>query len=169
MPELLTIIEERTYLEINDASESVLLEIVTDADVEILEIAEQGPPGPPGTGTSGIEFEYLAGKPLGGQRAVILDTDGRLVYADHRTLTHRFRVLGITLHAALTDEPVLVRAAGVISEPSWTWTADLPIFVATDGQLTQVPPLFGFHRSVGVALTEAEILVRIELPILLAA
>ncbi|WP_051331767.1 hypothetical protein [Methylocaldum szegediense] len=105
----------------------------------------QGPPGPAG----GSALQYTAGEALGGHRMVVLNAQQKAIYADSSDPTHVDKVLGLTLGAAAQDALVTVQNSGEISEPSWNWALNQPVFLGTQGQLTQTPPATGFVLMVG--------------------
>jgi len=49
-------------------------------------------------------------------------------------------------------------------EPTWNWTADLPLFVGTDGVLTQTYPATGWVQQVAVARSATEIFIDVQPP-----
>lgn len=128
--------------------------VVSTTEIETL---TQGPAGP-----SGENFTVqVASMSLSGHRAV---TTG-LVYADKDTLAHAFAVLGITRNAVGASGSVQVQYGGAMIEPSWSWTPNLPIFLGSNGVLTQVAPTTGFILSLGFALSATEIMINISIPI----
>lgn len=103
-----------------------------------------------------------AGEAIGGHRLVALDTAGKAVYTtDYKT------IVGMTINAADTDDPVGVVVAGPVTEPSWSWTPGEPLFAAANGLMTQTPPTTGTLLQVGVATSETSIFVKIGDPTIL--
>jgi hypothetical protein len=124
-----------------------------------------GVPGAPGSSVVPSAF-YPAGQVLGGHRVVRI-SNGKAFYADNTTASAN-AVFGITLGAANLDEPVEIRYAGIIVEPSWNWTPELPIFLGAAGAITQIPPVVGALVELGVALTPTSVNVRIQEPVFLS-
>ena len=120
----------------------------------------QGPQGPAG----GEVPEYVAGEALGGHRAVTL-LSGEAVYASNTTALHLGRVIGITLGAAVQGDTVQVQPSGTLIEPSWNWNTALPVYLSTNGQLTQTTPTAGFSLILGFPLTATSLYVDIREPI----
>ncbi|MBF0402101.1 MAG: hypothetical protein HQL90_15220 [Magnetococcales bacterium] len=113
-----------------------------------------GPPGNPGSpGGSGNQIVVRAGQVLGSHRAVLLDSTGHAVYADSSDVRHAGRLCGITAHAAVVDEFVTVHLVGEMIDSSWVWDLSRPVFLGTNGQLTQVPPNTGFMQVIGQPIT----------------
>lgn len=71
------------------------------------------------------------------------------------------RCAGITLTAALKDAELIVLSSGVLSDSSWSWIDDRPIYCGTDGRLTQTPPETGFSQIVAIPLSATKILFKI--------
>ena len=132
--------------------------------ISILTVGEPGPkgdigePGPSGEGT----LTKIAGMILGGHRVIVLDAVGQAIYADHTDITHRDKVLGLTLGAALEDAEVSIKTYGEITEPSWTWTLNEPVYLGTLGQLTQVLPITGFLMRIGFPIASDKLFVDID-------
>lgn len=114
---------------------------------------------------NGTAFKAIAGEDLSGHRAVILDSAGLAWYADRAVAGDKLRVAGITLGAALTGVEVWVLAHGPVTEPSWTWTPDAPVFLGHTGLLTQIVPTDGFSIVLGVASTATSLFVNMQPPI----
>lgn len=167
-----------TVLEVLETETAELLveqsntyDVLDATDVaELLEVALQGPPGPPGLNGSSASAPYitfLADGPLGGNRAVRL-VAGLARYASSSALADAGLVLGITQGAAVSGAPVQIQTSGLMTEPSWTWTADQPVFCGTNGTLTQTAPTAGFDLILGVALSAIQIHIGARMPIALA-
>jgi hypothetical protein len=49
-------------------------------------------------------------------------------------------VIGVSLNAAVADDPVKVRRFGDVADASLSFAAGAPVFVGASGVLTQAPP-----------------------------
>ena len=127
---------------------------------------KNGRQGEPGTSTDDAILSYEAGQILSGHRAVILDDD-KVYYADCTTPSHAKRVLGITTGAAMIGAMANIQVNGELTEPSWSWDLDVPVWLSTNGLLSQAPPSSGFSLIVGFPVSETKLLVRISEPIFL--
>lgn len=136
----------------------VVEEIVSDT---VVQGGVQGPRGIPG---QSLQFEYVvAGQALGGNRAVTVNSSGLLVYPD--LTSPDSRIYGITTHSAAAGELVTVQIAGTQTEPSWSWTTNLPVFVLIDGILSQIPPNSGQVLVVGYAQSPTKVFIDKQPPI----
>lgn len=127
---------------------------------------QQGPTGPSGAAVMPV----TAGEALGGNRLVVLDSNGAAFYASNADVGHLRRVFGMTLGAASAGSSVDVLRFGRITEPSWSWQLELPVFLGVNGLLTQTPPVFGqafFSLVVGFPISNNEIFLDIGEPITL--
>lgn len=151
-----------------DAAEPDLLMVEAESPVVLLEAAVQGPPGPAGpAGEPGTPYvEFTAGTALGGHRAVRLQ-GGVAVYASNTALVDANVVLGITRGAADAGQPVQIQFMGLLTEPSWAWVPDLPVFCGINGLLTQAAPTVGFSLVVGIATTPTQVFIGAKMPIVL--
>jgi hypothetical protein len=125
-----------------------------------------GPPGPPGP-TGGIALQYQAGEALGGHRMVVLDDTGKAVYADNMVFSHANKVLGMTTGAASMGDTATIQTGGEMTEPSWSWVLDTPIWLSSSGMLTQVAPIAGFSLIVAFPITATKIFINLREPIIL--
>lgn len=133
---------------------------------------EQGIQGDAGPGAGPVQsLIAVAGESLGGHRVVGIAHDGTYTYVDQTVHVDGFRAAGITTGAAALGAAVTIQTRGTLTEPSWNWTVDLPVFVGSNGVPTQtVPTLAGgalFSQMVGLALTATSIFVQMGVPIYL--
>lgn len=118
----------------------------------------QGPQGIPGESSSLINA--LAAVNLSGHRGVVLDSFGQALYADNNTVAHANKFAGITQGAVVAGSNATVQRQGEITEPSWAWTPDQPVYLGANGILTQtmpVPASAKFSLIIGVAQTATKI------------
>lgn len=142
----------------------------TPAEIQVVAAGAQGPQGIQGvTGPAGAVTQTLvAGDVLGGHRWVVPDATGAVIYADQTTPTHANKVLGMTLGAALLGADIQIQSSGEHIEPSWTWTLDLPVFLGSNGLMTQTPPTTGFSQIVGFPITATKLMIGLREPLTLS-
>lgn len=136
--------------------------IIIGGGTTILTAGAQGPAGPAGpTGPSGgMVASYTAGAILGGHRGVKLDAAGNAQYASNDDAASLAGFVGVTLGAATMGDTVQVALIGLVEEPSWSWTAGLPVFLGVNGLLTQTAPVFpALQVVVGVAPTTTSLFI----------
>jgi len=109
----------------------------------------------------GSAATVTASEALGGHRAVTFDG----YYASNDDADDKFNVLGVTQGAVISGATATVTTYGVMTESSWNWTAGLPVFLSTNGQLTQTPPTTGFRLIIGRAKNATTLFVDISEPI----
>lgn len=117
--------------------------------------------------TGGSTITATAGTAIGGHRAVVLDASGDAFYADNTNPDHLVRFYGITTGAASTGGTLSIAQTGVIVEPSWAWTAFMPVYLGTTGLLTQTPPTTGFVQIVGAALSATTLFINQRDPVVI--
>lgn len=116
----------------------------------------------------GVTFLSLpAAVAIGGHRAVTQDNAGNLIYADSGFPLYAGRVLGITTQAVTAGDFCSVQTVGVMTEPSWNWAVDMPIYLAPNGQISQTAPLTGFVLRLGIAIHPQSVFVSVAEPVLL--
>lgn len=119
---------------------------------------------PQGSGETTVFMK--ASVDLSGHR-VLRATPTGADYASSDDLTNANGVIGISTNAALAGSSVKVQTDGELTEPSWTWAVDQPIFNGINGTLTQVSPSVGYSLIVGVAIEPTRILISVKQPIVL--
>jgi hypothetical protein len=143
--------------------------VVTEAtQFQILSTGSQGPRGPAGSGS----LFKIAGSSIGGQRIVVTSptSNDQVLYGSNTTATHANLVLGITVNAASAGGTLEIVRSGEITESSWNWTLGAPIFLGTNGLMTQTAPVNPsalFSLVVAFPITPTKIYVSIREPIYL--
>lgn len=117
--------------------------------------------------TGGSTITATAGAAIGGHRAVVLDAAGAAFYADNTNPDHLVRFYGITTNAASLGGSLSIVQTGVVVEPSWAWTAFMPVYLGTTGLLTQTPPATGFVQIVGAALSATTLFINQRDPVVI--
>lgn len=158
-------LQDNTNQSVVEMTEQAIVLEITNTTQEIIEIGKQGPPGPPGVAglPGGSILTYYAAIDLSGNKVIALNNVSKAVYADNTTKYSN--ILGISINAALTDDIVNIQTGGELVEPSWNWTPELPIYLGSLGNLTQIPPVSGAAVVVGFAISSNKIFIAIGAPI----
>ena len=125
-----------------------------------------GADGAPGV-AGGVVIQCTAGEALGGHRVVVLNASAEAVYASNAVPEHLHKVLGLTTGAVILGAEATVQTGGEMTEPTWAWTLDAPIFLGVDGLLTQTPPASGFLLVVAFPVTATKIFIKLREPLAL--
>lgn len=113
-----------------------------------------------------VELERPAAVPLGGHRVVYSAPDGlRYASSDDGTAD---AALGVTTHAAAAGEIVRVVTFGSLSENSWAWTPEEPVWLGANGLLTQIAPAAGTSLQVAVAKSATALHINLLSPVSIA-
>ncbi len=143
--------------------------VVQSSETQVVAVGQQGPAGAAGPigPAGGSAMTVTAGAALGGHRIVYLDAAEKAQYASNQTASHALITLGMTLGAAVLDDPVAVQRTGEITEPSWSWTLEQPVYLGTNGQLTQTPPASPalFQRVVGFPTATTKLFLALREPV----
>ena len=148
-----------------------------DLAPHVLEVPVSGPQGPagpqgaqgPAGPSGGAALSVVADSSIGGHRVVVLKASGAPEYADNTNSSHTNKVLGITLNAGNSGDTISVVRSGEVVEPTWNWTLDLPVFLGTNGLLTQSAPANPavFSQVVGFPVDATTLFVTLREPLLL--
>ena len=140
--------------------------------VQLVSVGAQGPAGPAGAagGSDNITVAVTASGAISGHTVVVLDATGAPQYADNTVLTDVGKVLGITLNGAASGSTVSIRRVGEVTEPTWNWALNQPVYLGGGGSLTQTAPVTPavFLQVVGFPVAPTVLFVAIREPILLA-
>lgn len=138
------------------------------AETQVVTSFRAGPPGLRGPAGSGSDITYKAAGNLSGHRVMRSTGNGFCDYADAANVAHAALVVGISSSAVVTGADVSVQNSGRMTEPSWTWVPELPVFCGSMGVLTQTPPTTGFQIILGVAEDATSIIIKLSNPLILA-
>ena len=111
----------------------------------------------------GTTATVTAAEALGGHRVVTMSGN----YASKDISADKFNVLGVTQGAVISGATATVTTFGEITEGSWNWTAGLPVFLSTNGLMTQTAPATGFRLIIGRAKSATTLFVDISEPIVI--
>ncbi len=95
----------------------------------------------------------------------VMQTAGGVAPGAVDTLAEAVSFLGVAQQAGNPGGTVAVVSYGPISDTSFNWTLDEPIFLSDAGVLTQAPPQAGVSLIVGFPLSATEMFVRPSLPL----
>ena len=141
--------------------------IVVEPEAEILVVAvsEQGPPGPPGAPgpAGGAAVQRLAGETLSALR-VVYELNGQVFLLSSADADHIDLLLGLALTAAAAGTATNIQLIGAVDDAAWSWTPG-PIWLGTNGALTQTPPASGFDVRLGAAVSATRVILNIEEPV----
>lgn len=104
---------------------------------------------------------------IGGHRAVIAVGATGVDYAEANNLIHAGLVLGITTTAAVQGASAVVQTSGEIEYSGWAFTPNKPVFVGSNGHLTQAVPSPAnskFQQQIGTALSANKLHIQIFQP-----
>lgn len=130
----------------------------------------QGPSGPQGPigPSGGSALVKVAGAAIGGHRIVYSDVNEEMQYADCLIASHALTIMGLTLGSAIAGANLSILRSGEVVEPSWNWDITLPVYLGSNGLLTQVLPNNAeFCMIVGAVLSPTTLFVSLNRPIFL--
>lgn len=124
---------------------------------------DKGDKGDPG-GSTTIK---RAADNIGGHRAVALNDTDEVIYASSDNISHIGRLLGITTGAAESGSLINIQCMDYMTESSWSWVPNKPIYLGINGLLTQDINNTGlFVLVIAYALSQTNILINKSQPII---
>lgn len=142
-------------------------DIVVDSrdQITIMTAGRQGPAGNPGP--VAIIEPHTAGEALGGHRVVVL-RGGLVWHADPFSAADAGLVVGVTTGAASALALAQVQTHGILTEPSWAWTPDQPLYLAAAGTLAHTPPDgAAWVQALGFAAAADTLYINLDTPFLI--
>lgn len=104
--------------------------------------------------------EYIAAVNLTSSQAVYAVNSGYVGLADNTIPTTAQSLIGVTTSSAAAGAKVKVTGVGgVVTDPTWAWTAFQPVYLAASGAMTQTLPVAGVLAQVGIATSATTMLV----------
>lgn len=182
------LISDETVDVITSTEESVITATENNIDVisasedviNIISVAAQGPAGPIGPqgntgpigpqgpigpeGISGIQsIVIFTNIPLSGNKVIAYTSNG-VAYADNTNLTHIGSVLGFTRTSCSANSNTSIQTFGFLNG-FYGLNSGLPVYLSTNGDLTQTVPTTGFVNNLGIAISSTELNINITMPI----
>lgn len=125
--------------------------------VTLADIGQPGPAGPSGD-TSSVMSATTA-EPISGHFIVTIKNSGLMDYASANNASDTHRPLAMTTGAWAGAVPATATLFGPITEPSWSWTPGLPIWLGDSGLPTQNLPVdAAFQRQVAEVVNSTSII-----------
>ena len=157
MPDLYEIIVEKMSLEIQHLNSTENL-IIENNYFDILSVQEQGPQGPAGADGDSSHIEVIASGAIGGHRIVNI-FNGYATYASN--IDNYIGQLGITTSATGDGGTLSAYISGVVTELMWNFSQG-PIYLSTNGLMTQTLPASNAVVIIGNAVSPTEINVNFQ-------
>ena len=123
-------------------------------------VGATGPVGP----SSGAGYTLPTAIPIGGNRALATD-NSFAVYADSSVISKS--CVGISMGAVSAGDDVTLQSGGKMTVTGAGWTAGSPVYLSTNGTLTQVEPVTGMSQVLGVAHGSDVIIIEVQKPVIL--
>lgn len=118
------------------------------------------------TGQAGGSVTQTTAYALNGHRAVSPNDAGLVEYADCDDITLLSRPVWLTTDAWGDGVVATLVSDGPVTEPSWSWTPGVPIFLSEAGALSQtISPSAVFIRALAEVVSPTSILFRPAMPI----
>jgi len=160
----IVVFSRETPIKVKISQQSISIKITEEKINFGIQVGIKGDKGDKGdageAGESGnlSAYTYKAGEIINGHKAVMINNN--LVYfASNLELSHINKPIGISNNAGNIGEDITVYFYGEMEEVSWNWNIDLPIFIGTNGLLTQIPTTSGFSCIIATPITTTKIFI----------
>lgn len=138
-----------TSVEITPAQNIIEITPVSGASVEIsgVTIVKE----------SAAQLNFPTAKPLGANRVIAMTPDG----VDYASLDIQNEIVGFSKFAAEANSTLIVAESGLLGGFSGLQIGE-PIFLASNGTITQTPSTTGILQQLGVATSDTQIYIQIQ-------
>ena len=106
-----------------------------------------------------------AAEDISALRVVKGTLDGKVEYCTLST-SDAGVAIGISSTAGLTGEIISIVISGELQDASWSWDVMKPIYLGSNGTLTQTTPLIGYHQVIAIPKSSDTLKVSIQQPII---
>jgi hypothetical protein len=162
---VIEVIDSKNVIEITESASKIVeiqtqqsdaLEIIENS-TDVIEIVQKGAQG--GKGDAGGVVEVTFGENISAYRCVYLNDDNEAMILDVEDVENSTAFAGVTKRAQVTGEINDIQFLGYMTNSSWNFTANLPVFLGANGIVTQTIPTTGFTLRLGFAATSTSVLL----------
>lgn len=98
---------------------------------------------------------------------IVACINNRLELASKDNADHAYSIVGMSISSGSDGSVIFVQSGGVITDESWFWTENLPLWLNVNGEMIQTAPTSGFLIQVGIPIATNKVLIEIQEAILL--
>ncbi len=109
--------------------------------------------------------EYIAAETISALQAVKLVDENSCELADSELTFDEGKVVGLALNAGTVGTTIRVQTFGIVEDASFTFPLNEPLFLKTNGTISNIPNTSGFNVQIGHSLGNGAIFVQIREPI----
>jgi hypothetical protein len=115
---------------------------------------------------TGGENVDIADGNISAVRAIYKTVNG-VKLADDNTSYSEASVIGVSITGALSGDSVKYKTIGKLNDSSFSFPVNDPIYLGSNGALTNTPPTIGFRTLIGTSNGLGEIQINIQEPIII--
>lgn len=108
-----------------------------------------------------LTASYTAAENISALRCVSLNAGEGAVYTNPDDLQSIHSIVGISITAALAGQELDIALSGIVHGDTWYWEVGKPVFVTSNGTLTQTIPDTTYIVRIGWAISTKDIDVNI--------
>jgi hypothetical protein len=108
-------------------------------------------------------LQRYAGEDISALR-VVYELNNQVFYLDPEDEMHIELLLGVTFTSAQAQQLLSVQPGGVMDDSGWSWVPG-PIWLGSNGTITQSPPATGYDVRIGAAVSPTRITLNLQDPI----
>lgn len=132
-----------------------------DGDKRGLDVFVLNPSGAGGTQAANLEVRN-AGEPISALKLVYSFDANTVMLASSSGTINEARAFGVAITAANTNESMQLQTFGVLRDSSFTFPANVPLYVASNGSITDIAPVTGYRTVIGTSQGIGSIFINIQ-------
>lgn len=142
----------------------MLIEVRDQDSIQVIEVLGTGPQGPRGANGS-TDLVMNAGVNVSAFMALKVNFLGKVIPCGNTSINEVNSYIGLATNSASAGQDVIVKTAGLIEDASFTFILNSPIFIGSNGQLTQIFPTTGYIKIIGWPITTNKFILNSQQPI----
>lgn len=111
-------------------------------------------------------LEKEASESISALKLVYLDSSLSCSLADS-SISGKINSCGVSINAGILGDIIKILSFGIIEDASFLFGVNEPLYLGTNGEITNIPPTTGYLTKIGYGLGAGSIYIKIEKPITL--
>lgn len=115
-------------------------------------------------GNNRIVYAFVTAQDISIHRAVAINSEGKLIYADNSDISTLNKLIGVSLKSVVSGAGCDVLILGDLTDQSFTLSGD-SVYVGASGNLVTTPPSIGYLQKIGTVINATTMYIEKEMPI----
>ena len=117
------------------------------------------------SGVAKLTDNYIANESISALRVVRLVDENTCELADSQNFYVNAKAVGVSVNSGASGQTIKTQTFGILEDSSFTFTLNEPLFLTTNGIITETAETTGFSVQIGHSLGNGAIFINIREPI----